>query len=89
MEANMNKFLASVLSKTEIDDDQAYTIQQILFPAKDETPSAALKAAREMSIAYDKFNIKYEAEKAKRAEAKKDVKPLNAEEIDELVEMGL
>jgi len=89
MDANMNKFLASVLSKTEINDDQAYTIQQILFPAENETPSAALKAAREMSIAYDKFNVKYEAENAKRAEAKKDVKPLNAEEIDELVEMGL
>lgn len=84
----MNKFLASVLSKTEITEEQAATIQDILFPAEDETPQAMTKAAKEMSLAYEKFSAKYEEAAAKRAAAK-NVKPMTEDEINELVEMGL
>lgn len=91
MDKNMNKFLASVLSKTEINDDQAAAIQDILFPAEDETPQAQVKAAKEMSLAYEKFNLKYEEAAAKRAAASaaKNAKPMTEEEINELVEMGM
>ena len=85
MEKNMNKFLASILSKTEISDEQASTIQDILFPPENDTPQAMIKAAKDMSLAYEKFNVKYEEAAAKRAAAK-NVKPMSDAEIDEMVE---
>lgn len=81
----MNKFLASILSKTEITDEQEATIQDILFPAEDETPRAKVKAAKEMALAYERFNTHYEEAAAKRA-AIKNVKPMTEAELEEMAE---
>lgn len=85
MEKNMNKFLASVLSKTEtLSDEQVTTIQDILFPPEDSTPRAAISAARKMAIDFERFNAQYEKEKAN---VKNTAKVMTDAELEALAEM--
>lgn len=85
MEKNFEKFLSSVLAKATLTDEQAMTIQEILFPA--DTPQAARQSAIDCQISYEKWNKRYEEEQARRKEARKDVKPMSEQELDELVEV--
>lgn len=85
MEKNYSKFLASVLAEATLTDEQADSITSVLFPALDDTPRAALTAAKEAAIAYERFKAR-DTGQLRRA-ATKDVKPMNDAELDELAEI--
>jgi hypothetical protein len=88
MEKNYHKFLAHILSKANtLTDEQVYTIENILFPPETNSPQAMSKAAKEMTIAWEKWNKQYQEKEAARAKEPGSVKPLSETEVDELLKL--
>ena len=87
MEKNLNLFFAEELRKRTLTEDQSMTLMEVLFPPKESTPRAAMKANLEAEIAFRKWNKQYHAEEAQRPKPQEKPKVINQEQLDDLIRL--
>lgn len=77
MEEDLNLFFADELRGRQLTDEQSAILQDVLFPAWDDTPKSLTEAAMDMALAYDKW-------KKGRKEHDGKTSMMSDEEIDSL-----
>ena len=83
MEKNLILFFADELRKRSLTEEQSAVLQEVLFPAWDNTPKSLTEAAMDMARAYERWSIEQE----KMPKPTEKVKPMSNEEIEALASM--